>query len=324
LFPFSNIGAVGLAIPVDIDESTGKLTFHREAYTTPYPSPGLQFPTGFGPDGWLDWDPGPIQGTIDSSGQIVIPDFATRFWTNFSQEGLGAPALAGGGTTNLMTGIQARLAANRPWLFCGQPVGADGVVRLVGTVFVNFQLPLQTGTGLTCQLSPVPTLANLPKGATLVSAKGKVKPGPASNDDELTLTAVLASGTPPPVLDGTQDVLLRLNPSSNQPLNLYAAGGMFTVKGKKLLVQDPEGSLKLIQAITDQPVGRDQPPAPPATGGGSLTVTKGKKKTTLVWKVKGVETSQLTGAVTATVAIGTQSGTKQLNFVAGRKATKFH
>src|SRR5262249_28024762 len=114
-FPFSNIGAVGLQIPVDIDTATGKFTFHREAFTTPYPSPGLKFQTGFGPLGWLDWDPGPIDGTIDSNGQIVIPDFATRFWTDFSEAGVAG--LAGGGTTNFMTGIQARVAATRPWLF---------------------------------------------------------------------------------------------------------------------------------------------------------------------------------------------------------------
>src|SRR5215813_10357081 len=114
-FPFFNIGAVGLAIPVDIDAATGRFTLQRDAFTSVYPSPGLKFQTGFGPFGWLDWDPGPVDGTIDSNGQIVLPNFGMRFWTNFSTPNVAG--LAGSMTPNLTTGIQAQSAANRYWLF---------------------------------------------------------------------------------------------------------------------------------------------------------------------------------------------------------------
>jgi hypothetical protein len=141
-----------------------------------YPSPGLEFATGFGPSGWLDWDSGPIVGTIDSNGQVVLPNFGMRLWTDFSETGV--PEQVGDVKASLQSGIQQRSVAGNPVLFFGEPVQADGTVRLVGTGLVTFQLALQTGTGLTCRLSPVPDLASLPKGPTLKSSKGKIKIGP--------------------------------------------------------------------------------------------------------------------------------------------------
>src|SRR5262245_46921404 len=257
-FPFFNIGAVGLAIPVDIDAATGRFTLQRDAFTSVYPSPGLKFQTGFGPFGWLDWDPGPVDGTIDSNGQIVLPNFGMRFWTNFGNEG-GPASLAGSMNATLSTGIQAVSAGSRYWLFYGNALDSTGVLRLVGTGFINFQLPLQTGTGLTCQLSPAPDLAGLPKGPTLASVKGKVKPGsdPAAADDELTLTAALVSGANPIAMDGSQDVLLRFKGAAGGPLTIIVPGGHLQKKGKKFSLQDGDGSV--IQAISDQPSGQSQP-----------------------------------------------------------------
>ena len=65
----------------------GTFTLQRDAYTAVYPSPGLEFATGFGPSGWLDWDSGPITGTIDSNGQVVLPNFGMRLWTDFAETG---------------------------------------------------------------------------------------------------------------------------------------------------------------------------------------------------------------------------------------------
>ena len=160
-FPFFNVGAVGLALPVDIG-TDGTFTLQRDAYTAVYPSPGLEFDTGFGPSGWLDWDSGPITGTIDSNGQVVLPNFGMRLWTDFAETGV--PEQVGDVKASLQSGIQQRSVAGNPVLFFGEPVQADGTVRLVGTGLVTFQLALQTGTGLTCRLSPVPDLASLPKG----------------------------------------------------------------------------------------------------------------------------------------------------------------
>jgi len=322
-FPFYRVGAVGLVLPVDIDTATGRFTLQRDAFTTPYPSPGFKFQTGFGPFGWLDWDPGPIDGTIDSNGQVVLPNFGMRFWTDFSTPNVAG--LAGSMTPNLTTGIQAQSAANRYWLFFGRGLDtSSGSLRLEGTGLINFQLPLQTGTGLTCTLAPIPNLADLPKGPTLVSAKGKVKAGPAAHDDELTLTAAVLNGARAPVLDGSQDVLLRLKPASGpgEALNLLVLAGNFRVKGKKLSVQDGDGSL--ITAISDQPPTQDQPPAPFATSGGSLVVKGSKKRTTFIYKVKGVETGQLTGAVDVTIGVGPRSASRQVTFTPGKKGPKFH
>ena len=37
LFPFRNIGGVGLGIPVDIDAATGQITMDRSTYTASFP-----------------------------------------------------------------------------------------------------------------------------------------------------------------------------------------------------------------------------------------------------------------------------------------------
>jgi hypothetical protein len=323
-FPFFNVGAVGLQLPVDIDPS-GTFTLQRDAFTSLYPSPGLQFDTGFGPSGWLDWDSGPITGTIDSNGQVVLPNFGMRLWTDFAETGV--PEQVGDVKASLQSGIQQRSVAGNPILFFGEPVQPDGTVRLVGTGLVTFQLALQTGTGLTCRLSPVPDLATLPKGPKLQSAKGKIKIGPDSQaaDDELTLTAVFVNGTRAPVLDGSQDVLLRLQGSVGEPLNVLAPGGKFSVKGKKLTLTDADGSV--IQSMRDQPhsADPDEQPAPlPPTQGGSVVLKGSKKRVTLIFKLKGLDAAHLSGAGQATIAIGSETATRAETYAPGRKGTKVH
>jgi hypothetical protein len=323
-FPFFNVGGVGLALPVDIG-TDGTFTLQRDAFTSVYPSPGLRFDTGFGPSGWLDWDSGPIVGTIDSNGQVVLPSFGMRLWTDFAETGV--PQQVGDVEANLQSGIQRKTVANNPILFFGQPVQPDGTLRLVGTGLVTFQLALQTGTGLTCRLSPVPDLSTLPKGPKIQSAKGKIKVGPDPNaaDDEVTLTTIVALGATAPVLDGSQDVLLRLQGASGLPLNMLVPGGKFSVKGKKLTLSDTDGSL--IQSMRDQPhsADPDQQPEPlPPTKGGSVVIKGSKKRVTLIFKLKGVDAAELSGTGQATVAIGTLTATRAATFVQGKKGTKVH
>src|SRR5262249_27865890 len=326
-FPFFNVGAVGLALPVDIG-TDGTFTLQRDAFTSVYPSPGLQFDTGFGPSGWLDWDSGPITGTIDASGQVVLPNFGMRLWTDFAETGV--PQQFGDVKANLQSGIQQRTVSNNPILFFGQPVASDGTVRLVGTGLVTFQLALQTGTGLTCKLSPVPDLATLPKAPKLASVKGKIKPGPDPTmaDDELTVTAVLVSGATAPVLDGSQDVILRLQAPGTDPVSILAPGGpggKFQVRGKKLTLEDADGSV--IKAMRDQPKSADpdQQPAPlPPTKGGSVTIKGTKKRTAVIFKIQGVHAAKLAGSREATLAIGVQIGERPTSFTPGKKSIKIH
>jgi hypothetical protein len=320
-FPFSNIGGVGLAIPVDIEG--GRFTMQRDAYTTAFPSPGLEFPTRFGPSGWLDWDPGPIDGTVDGNGLVTFQNFGMRFFTDFSSTGV--PGLAGNINATFTTGIQARAVSGRSYLFSGESLKPDGTMRLVGTDFINFQIPLQTGCGMTCRLEPAPDLSALPMGPALSAVKGKVKAGPdaAVPDDELTLTAVLVPGATPAILDGSQDVLLRLKAAEGAPLNLLVKGGRMTARGKKrLTLADSDGSA--IERISDPPVNNQQEvPAPPPTQGGSVVVKKAKKRTTVIFKVKGVDAAQFEGPVDATLGIGTQSAVRQVTFSAGKKGPRF-
>jgi hypothetical protein len=320
-FPFSNIGGVGLVIPVDIEG--GRITMQRDAYTAAHPSPGLEFATGFGPSGWLDWDPGPIDGTVDGNGLVTFENFGMRFFTDFGTPGVAS--LAGNINATFTTGIQARAVSGRSFLFSGEGLKADGTLRLVGTDFINYQLPLQTGCGMTCRLSPAPDLASLPKGSSLAAVKGKVKVGPdaAAADDDLTLTTVLVSGDTAPVLDGSQDLLLRLEPETGDPLNLLVQAGRFAAKGKKKLIATDAGDGSIIERISDAPSGQDIPAPPPPTQGGSVVVTKGKKRAKFLFKVKGVDAAQFAGPVAATLGIGTQSAVRQVTFTAGKKGPKF-
>ncbi len=318
-FPFNNIGGVGLVIPLDIEG--GRITMQRDAFTSAYPSPGLEFATGFGPSGWVDWDPGLAEGTIDGNGLVVFPGFGMRFFTDFGTPGVAA--LAGNINATFSSGIQARAVSGRSFLFSGERLAADGTLRLVGTDFINFQLPLQTGAGMTCRIEPAPNLADLPAGPSLASAKGKVKAGPdaAAADDELALTAGFVFGETPPPLDGAQDVLLRLRAEGGDPLTLLAPAGTLQARGKKLKLKDGDGSM--LERISDAPTGQEPPPTPPATKGGSLLVRKAKKRATLVYKVRGVDAAQFSGPVEVTVGLGNQSAVRMVTFAPGRKGPKF-
>jgi hypothetical protein len=321
LVPFPHVGAVGLAIPVDIDAATGTITMDRSAYTAAFPSPGLRFDTGFGSIGWLDWDPGPITGTIDSDGQITFEHFGMRFFTDFATPGMAS--LAGNLDATFTTAMQARPVSGTAYLFSGAPLNSQGQVTLSGADLINFVAALQTGPRLACTLSPAVDLASLPKGPTLTSVKGQVKNGTDPKDDSLTLTAVMTTGAVPPVLDGSQDVLLRFQPAGKPPLTILVPSGHLTAKGKKSSVSDSSGSV--FQAIADLPTSiDDQTPPPPATKGGSLIVKKGKKRSTFVFKVNGIDASNLSGTVPVTLGVGTQDAGRQVTFTATKKGLKFH
>ena len=322
LFPFPGIGAVGLQIPVDIDAAAGTITMDRSAYTAAYPSPGLMFDTHFGSNGWLDWDPGTITGTIDSTGQIAFPNFGMRFYTDYATP--GQASLAGNLNPILSTAMQARPLAGTAWLFAGSALNAQGQLTLAGTDLINFVAALQTGPRLSCTLSPAPDLASLPKGPTLASAKGVVKNGtdPETADDSLTLTAVVLLGATPPVLDSTQDVLVRFQAAGKVPLTLLVPGSALTPKGKKVTAK---GDGTMFQAIPDVPISQDDQTPPPAeTSGGSLTVKKTKKRATFILKVAGIDASQLSGPVLVSLGVGTQDASRQVTFTATKKGSKFH
>jgi hypothetical protein len=321
LFPFRNIGGVGLGIPVDIDAATGQITMDRSTYTASFPSPGLRFDTGFGPFGWIDWDTGPITGTIDSDGNVTFEHFGMRFYTDFATP--GEAALAGNLDTTFTTALQALVVSGTPWVFSGAALNSQGQVTLTGADFINFVSTLQTGPRLTCTLSPAVALTSLPKGPALTSVKGQVKTGTGAADDALTLTAAWTNGTTAPVVDGTKDVLLRFAPAGAPPLTILVPSGHLAAKGKKSLVKDTDGSV--FMAIADVPTSQDdQNPPPPATQGGQLTVKKSKKRNTFIFKVNGIDASHLTGSVPVTLGVGTQDASRTVTFTTTKKGSKFH
>src|SRR5262245_53051817 len=324
LVPFPHVGAVGLVIPVDIDAATGHITMDRSTYTAAFPSPGLKFDTGFGSLGWLDWDPQPITGTMDSDGQVTFLHFGMRFYTDFATAP-GVPGLAGNLDTTFTTAMQARAVAGTAYLFTGAPLNSAGQVTPSGAAFIIFVAALQSGPRLSCTLSPAVDLASLPKGPALTSVKGQVKAGtdPTAADDDLTLTAVMTAGAVPPVLDGTQDVLLRIQPAGKLPLTILVPIGPPPAHGIKSLVKDTDGSV--FQAIADLPTSiDDQTPPPPATQGGSLIVKKGKKRNTFIFKVNGIDASNLSGTVPVTLGVGTQDVSRSVTFTTTKKGSKFH
>src|SRR5262249_33643420 len=142
LVPFPHVGAVGLVIPVDIDAATGHITMDRSTYTAKFPSPGLEFDTMFGSLGWLDWDSGPITGTIDSDGQMTFPHFGMRFFTDFATP--GQASLAGNIDATFTTSMQARPVSGTSYLFTGTPLNSAGQVTLSGADLINFVAALQT------------------------------------------------------------------------------------------------------------------------------------------------------------------------------------
>jgi hypothetical protein len=323
LVPFPHVGGAGLVIPVDIEAATGHITMDRSTYTAAFPSPGLKFDTGFGSIGWLDWDSGPITGTMDSDGQITFLNFGMRFFTDFATP--GQASLAGPLDVTFTTAMQARPVSGTAYLFTGANLNSGGQVTLSGAAFLNFIAALQTGPRLSCTVSPAVDLASLPKGPVLTSMKGQVKagPDPTAADDDLTLTAVMTAGAVPLALDGTQDVLLRFQPAGQLPLTILVPSGHLAAKGKKSLLKDTDGSV--FQAIADLPTSiDDQTPPPPATQGGSLTVKKGKKRNTFIFKVNGIDASHLTGTVPVTLGVGTQDASRSVTFTTTKNGLKFH
>src|SRR5262249_1343471 len=158
-------------------------------------------------------------------------------------------------------------------------------------------------------------------------ARGKIKLGSdtATADDELTVTAGLVSGATPPVVDGSQDVILRLQAAGSDPVSLLAPAGKFQLKGKKLTLNDADGIV--IKAMRDQPkwADPDQQRAPlPPTKGGSVVIKGSKKRTTVIFKIQGVEAAKLAGSGQATLAIGEQIGERPTTFSPGKKSIKIH
>ncbi|HEV7734773.1 MAG TPA: hypothetical protein VGR62_21565 [Candidatus Binatia bacterium] len=316
-FSFPNIGAVGATLGTDVNGGTFALD--RTPFDAQFPSPGVEYFT-VAVNSYLTLGTGVATGTIDSTGNVVVPGLAMTFGTAFGVED-GDPPFQFPLVPTVMTGLQAPILSGRALLLEGSPIDpTTGSMRLVGGDYLNFQGVHLTGPGITCTISPIPDPTTLATGPSLKSVKGKAVIGPdaAANDDELTLTAQLKHGAIAPVLDGSADVILRLRGEDGKRITaMLVRKGKFALKGKKATATDADGTT--IEVITPPDATDDAV----AISSGTLTLKRGKKASTLVWKVQGAGLDGFTGTVNVAIAVGSQTASRDITVVAGKKGPKF-
>ncbi len=178
-FPFFNIGGVGLAHPGGHRCSRRDVhaASRRVHHGVPVPRAQVRHAASV-PSAGSTGIRGRCTGTIDSNGQIVLPNFGMRFWTDFTEAGVPEHRRRHEADT-LRRGIQAATGGG-PDRGCSSvsQLGADGMLRLVGTGLINFQLALQTGTGLTCRLVAGARPRRTAEGAVACVGKGQDEAGP--------------------------------------------------------------------------------------------------------------------------------------------------
>jgi len=311
-FPFP-IPANGFVFDVDVDAATGTFTFMRQAWLDEFGPEGLQFGTA-GPDTALKMGASALVGTIDATGNVVVPGFDSTFVV-----GSDANAAVLESTVTLSSGLTAAMLGGAPYTVSGQALDfASGIVTLTGIKLLP-NPPLLgratvSGLRIACQLSPAPTADSLPPGLTVKKFGGKAKIDPSFEDgdegDSLTLMAKLSPGTHPPVLDGTTDVFVRIRQGNETRVLLGVAAENQTVKGKKIVVVDEDGSLISIVE------GRKATGTQAAATGGKLVFKSAKKAITVSGKVHGLDLAALVGQqVDVEVAVGPQTarGTASVN-----------
>jgi len=303
-FPFP-IPASGFVFDVDVDVDTGTFVFKRQAWLDEFGPGGLQFGTA-GPDTALKMGASELVGTIDAAGNVVVPGFDSTFVV-----GSGASAAVLESTVTLSSGLTAAMLGGAPYMVSGQALDfATGTVTLTGIKLLP-NPPLLgratvSGLRVVCQLAPAPTAESLPPGLAVKRFGGKAKIDPSFEDgdegDALTLKVKLSPGTHPPVLDGTSDVFVRIRQGGETRVLLGVVAQNQTVKGKKVVVEDEDGSrISVVE-------GRKATGTEAAVTGGKLVFRGAKKAITVSGKVYGLDLAALVGqTVDVEVAVGPQT-----------------
>lgn len=298
---------------VDIDETSGTFTFMRQAWFDEFGAEGFTFGTTGGTSTALRMEATSITGRIDGAGNLVLPEFDFTFFTS-----------AGGGVGHesiltMSTGFTSVLLAGAPVVRSGTPLDfSTGVVTITGTRLLP-DPPLLgratvTGLRIGCRLSPIPSAEALPAGLTVKKIVGKAKVDDSFEDgddgDTLTLKAKLAPGANPPALDGSTDVFVRIRQGDTTHVLLGVVAANQTVKGKKVVVDDQDGTL--ISVVE----GRKETASGASMTGGKLTFKAGKKAINVSGKVHGLDLEPLLNQqLELSVAVGTQTaiGTASVN-----------
>jgi hypothetical protein len=302
---------VGVAIPVELDETSGTFAMDFSAV------PDAPF-TLIGTDSTLRLaETGKVTGSIDRAGNVVVPAVQVNFTTVVTPIPISAPVV-------LTTGLAAVTLQARDFPTEGSPLDfTTGTLRVAGQA-VLLDAPIvgqvTTGLSLACTLAPIPSRDALPAGPSL-TARGTSKSGTttgAVTGDTLTLKAKIKNGKTP--LDPSQDLLVRVGLADTDLLLLWAPAGTLAKKGKKLSASDTDGStLHLLR-------GRKQDGDASATVSGSLVLVQSKKGLALTLKESGVDSSALASApagttATVTVGIGSLAASDDVTVKAGAKKT---
>lgn len=318
--PFNVPAANGIALGVEFDTS-GSFTLSGDAWFNQFGADGASFPTGFGPNGFLIMHSGGVVGTIDSKGNIVVPNFASAFATDFcpprSPDYPISPALT--------TTTQFRVVSGAVDTTEGTPMDPSGVVTIEGEDLIpaacGAGAAILTGFAITCQLSPVPDLTRLPQGPTLDKPGGTGKIGPALPDqppacdappqcppipgDTLKLKARLSPGLA--TLDFTQDVYLRLAASDTAFVLVKVPAGKFQPKGSGYAFVDLPPNKKGVDKDGTSLVvyhGQKSNAAVSSTIAGTIKLVKHKGTFTLSASLLGLDLTGLSGAGTLLVQVG--------------------
>lgn len=338
--------AAHLAMPVEFDETGGQFSMSRDAWYDMFGELGAKYDVA-GPTihAYLRMFDGSTPGTIDANGQIVMPEFPITSSTDYN---CGPGCNEDDPTTfpaypvpelDAMTGLQVRVLAKKPYVIEGSPVDfATGMLRLYGVGFLSGAVggggTNLSGIDIRCTLAPIPTAANLPKGATIAKLAGKVKvdstPTDGDKGDQLTLKATLAPGATAFDLTGASPFILRVG-----GVTLVVQKNAFKVAGKKLLVKrddtckvkkgettgicKADGSTSCTkfsdcEALAKLEVVEGQKAATGVRSqvGGQLAITNGKKGAAVVLKLQGLDLSTVTGAQTVRVAVGRVNARKDV------------
>ena len=326
-FTLQNV--VGLAMPVEFDDTAGTFSMSRDAFATQFGATGAVFPTGFGPQGWIVMNPGTSSGTIDGGGNVVLRHFTLGFATDFCPPRSPDYPIV----PDLSTMTQFRVANNAAFPRTGTPLDGTATLTLDGVDLIPDACgaggPTLSGIRMTCQLSPAPNLAGLKPAPALEKLAGTAKIGPelptaASTKpvkgDTLALKGNLTNWSGFNL--ATDDLFIRIQIGSGEQAEDVAVvrvpAGKFSTKGKASKVVDKDGTV--IQLMT----GRKKNDAVDAATGGSIVLTSGKKGIKAKVSVLGLDLAKLTGSAELIFAIGPYSSTVAVTASGSGKSRKLH
>jgi hypothetical protein len=310
--------AVGLELPVTVDETAGTISFDLSGFGT------RKFVT-VGVENELTFDPPQVfSGTIDASGNVTLRNVAATFATSFTTPPTDVPI-----ATDLSTGISTATVTGEEFSTQGTPLDlTTGALVLEGQDVLlsapGLNTAVATGLRIACTLSPIPNVSALPTAAAVTKAAGKVKldkAGGSKGDTIRKLTAAFETGgaaVDPKTTDLFVSVRAGRGESAEDALLLHVGAGDLSGKGRRFTAKDSDGTK--IRVV----VGRKQNEEEKAPVKGKLTLKKTKKGYSLTLTQSGLDLTKLAaGPGDVSVAFGSVAATRDVNVKRTAKAVSF-